>query len=69
MEIEKDDFDELLNILSVLNEVEERQNKANETPIFEPLRDIVEMLKIYHIEFDDNVHLQVLYTNKLIVFV
>lgn len=53
IELNKDDFDGLLKILSVLNTVNEKQFIYDY--MFEPLRDIVELLKTYNFEFKDTV--------------
>lgn len=53
IELNKDDFDGLLKILSVLNTVNEKQFTYDY--MFEPLREIVELLKTYNYEFKDNV--------------
>lgn len=53
IELNKDDFDGLLRILSVLNTVNEKQFTYDY--MFEPLREIVELLKTYNYEFKDNV--------------
>ncbi|XP_037954213.1 dynein beta chain, ciliary [Teleopsis dalmanni] len=53
IELQKDDFDGLLKILSVLNTINEKQYFYDS--MFDPLREIVEMLKGYNYEFKDTV--------------
>ncbi|XP_030371689.1 dynein beta chain, ciliary [Scaptodrosophila lebanonensis] len=52
MELQKDDFEGLVKILSVLNQINEKQYLYDS--MFEPLKEIVELLKQYNYEFDDN---------------
>ncbi|KAL9894878.1 dynein beta chain, ciliary [Glossina fuscipes] len=51
IELNKDDFDGLLKILSVLNTINEKQFIYDY--MFEPLREIVDLLKTYNYEFKD----------------
>ncbi|XP_070067151.1 dynein beta chain, ciliary [Drosophila virilis] len=56
MELKRDDFDGLVKILSVLNQINEKQFVFDN--MFEPLRDIVNLLRKYGYEFKDTELLQ-----------
>ncbi|XP_023292211.2 dynein beta chain, ciliary [Lucilia cuprina] len=51
IELNKDDFDGLIQILSVLNTINEKQFIYDY--MFEPLKEIVDLLKTYNYEFGD----------------
>lgn len=60
-EINKEEFDKLVEILFVLHQVESRSMETD--AMFEPLKDIVELLKTYNEEVENRVHTQV---NKIV---
>lgn len=49
IELNKDDFDGLIQILSILNTINEKQFIYDY--MFEPLKEIVDLLKTYNYEF------------------
>lgn len=51
IELNKDDFDGLIQILSVLNTINEKQYIYDF--MFEPLKEIVDLLKTYNYEFKE----------------
>lgn len=51
IELNKDDFDGLIKILSVLNTINEKQYIYDY--MFEPLKEIVDLLKAYNYEFGE----------------
>lgn len=51
IELNKDDFDGLIQILSVLNTINEKQFIYDY--MFEPLKEIVDLLKTYNYEFGE----------------
>lgn len=57
IELNKDDFEGLLKILSVLNTINEKQFTYDY--MFDPLREVVDLLKQYNYDFKDNVLAQV----------
>lgn len=57
LEISKDDYETLLKIMEVLAEIKDRRQKYN--AIFQPLTDIVELLKLYGEEFDEEIYAKV----------
>lgn len=57
MEIVAEDFDRLLMIMAVLNQIKERHMERG--LVFEPLRDIVDTLKLYSVDFSPSVYKQV----------
>lgn len=56
-EIDKEEYEKFIEILSVLNKVENRSMDTDN--MFEPLKDIVELLKDYNEEVDNKVMVQV----------
>ncbi|XP_055614548.1 dynein beta chain, ciliary, partial [Uranotaenia lowii] len=54
LEVEEEDFPTLLKILSALNKLKERE--ATYDNMFEPLKQTVELLKNYNVEFDELVY-------------
>lgn len=57
IELNKDDFEGLLKILSVLNTINEKQYTYDY--MFDPLREVVDLLKQYNYDFKDIVLAQV----------
>lgn len=57
LEVDKDDLSTILDVLSIINDVEDRQMETDR--MFEPLKAIVAMLKPYSYDFDNNVYRQV----------
>lgn len=57
IELNKDDFEGLLKILSVLNTINEKQYTYDY--MFDPLREVVDLLKQYNYDFKDSVLAQV----------
>lgn len=57
MEIDKDNLNELLSVINMLNKIEERQLETDR--MFEPLKEIMLMLKEYKYEFEPKIYLQV----------
>lgn len=58
VELEDDDYEGLLNVMRVLNEVRAKQDAGTDT-MFEPLRDIIDVLKEYGVEFSEETYEQV----------
>lgn len=58
MELTEDDYDGLLKVMRVLNEVRAKQDAGTEK-MFEPLRDIMYLLKEYGVEFPEETYEQV----------
>jgi len=58
------DYEALVNIIGILMRIKERQMATDE--MFEPLKQSIELLKIYNQELPDEVyqHLQVQYTHN-----
>lgn len=56
-EIDKEEIGKLIEILSVLHQIEDRTMETD--AMFEPLKDIVELLKSYGEEADNKVYTQV----------
>lgn len=59
VELEEDDYEGLLKVMGVLNEVKAKQD-AGTDHMFEPLRDIIYVLKEYGVEFPEETYEQVL---------
>jgi len=59
--LEEGDYDALVNVISILMRLKDRQIATDE--MFEPLKQAIELLKIYNQELPDEVyqHLQVGY--------
>lgn len=58
VELADDDYEGLLQVMRVINEVKARVD--NETDqIFDPLRDIIDMLKEYGVDFPEETYEQV----------
>lgn len=51
IELQKDDFEGLVKILSVLNQINEKQYIYDS--MFEPLKEIIDFLRLYNYEFKD----------------
>ncbi|XP_044574110.1 dynein beta chain, ciliary [Drosophila ananassae] len=51
IELQKDDFEGLVKILSVLNQINEKQYIYDS--MFEPLKEIIDLLRLYNYEFKD----------------
>lgn len=58
LEIDKDDHKGLLSIMNILNKIDARQTETDQ--MFEPLKNIVQLLKGYHIDFDKRILNQVI---------
>lgn len=56
-DVDKDNLNELLEVMGMLNKIEERQLETDR--MFEPLKDIVQMLKEYNYEFENTIYMQV----------
>lgn len=56
LELDKDDLPTLLQMMAILNRIEERSLETDQ--MFDPLKDIVVMLKEYKFEFDERVERQ-----------
>lgn len=57
MELDKDNLEGLLKIMNVLNQVNDRQYTYDY--MFEPLREVVDVLRLYSYEFPEKVYQQV----------
>lgn len=58
IELADDDYEGLLKVMSVLNEVKAKQEAGADT-MFEPLRDIIDVLKEYGVDFPEETYEQV----------
>lgn len=58
VELDDDDYEGLLQVMRVLNEVKAKQDAGTDT-MFEPLRDIIDVLKEYGVEFPEETYEQV----------
>lgn len=67
MKIDKENFEDLLEVMSMLNKIEEKQFIYDN--MFEPLKEIVKLLKGYNYEFSDKVALQVIKFQNIIITV
>lgn len=56
--VEMNDFEVLLSIMSVINQIEQREHNV-ETVFFEPLKDEMILLKNYNVELDDSITIKV----------
>lgn len=56
-EIDKNEFDKLLEILACLNKIEQRSLETD--VMFEPLKGEMDLLKTYGEEFSNHINLQV----------
>lgn len=63
--VEAHDFDRLLDVMSVLNQMSERKTEIE--TIFEPLTETVEALRNYNVEFPDTISIQVVRKNDTIM--
>lgn len=59
VELAEDDYDGLLKVMGVLNEVRAKMD-ADTDHMFEPLRDIIDVLKEYGVEFPEETYEQVM---------
>ncbi|CAB3248911.1 unnamed protein product [Arctia plantaginis] len=57
VELDDDDYEGLLTVMRVLNEVRAKQDAGTDT-MFEPLRDIIDVLKEYGVEFSEETYEQ-----------
>lgn len=57
LEVDENNLDDLLKVLSILNKIEERQMDTDS--MFDPLKAIVAMLKKYNLTFENKIYLQV----------
>lgn len=64
-ELKEDDYDGLLKVMEYLYKVKERQVATD--VMFEPLKDIIELLKQYSVEFPEETHVQVLKIFKILL--
>lgn len=55
-EVTKEDFDTLLSVMSILSKIRDRSLETDR--MFDPLKDTVDLLKQYNVDFDDNVYNQ-----------
>lgn len=55
-EVTKEDFDTLLSVMSILSKIKDRSMETDS--MFDPLKDTVDLLKQYNVDFDDNVYNQ-----------
>lgn len=58
VELGDDDYDGLLKVMGVLNEVRAKMD-AGTDQMFEPLRDIIDVLKEYGVDFPEETYDQV----------
>lgn len=65
VELDEDDYEGLLQVMRVLNEVKAKQDAGTDN-MFEPLRDIIDVLKEYGVDFPEETYEQVWYVNKKI---
>lgn len=61
-ELDEDDLDGLLKTMEYLFKVRDRQVYTD--IMFEPLQQIIELLKQYSVEFSEVVHIQVFFIQK-----
>jgi len=54
--LEEGDYDALVNIIGILMRIKERQLATDE--MFEPLKQAIELLKIYNQDLPDEVYIQ-----------
>lgn len=59
VELGEDDYEGLLQVMRVLNEVKAKQDAGTDT-MFEPLRDIIDVLKEYGVDFPEETYEQVI---------
>jgi len=52
--LEEGDYDALVNVIRILLRIKERQHATDE--MFEPLKQAIELLKIYNQDLPDEVH-------------
>lgn len=55
-ELEDNDYDGLIKVMSYLQKVKDRQDQTD--IMFEPLKEIIELLKNYGVEFSEEIHVQ-----------
>lgn len=67
VELDEDDYEGLLQVMRVLNEVKAKQDAGTDN-MFEPLRDIIDVLKEYGVDFPEETYEQVWYVNKKMIF-
>lgn len=60
MELTEDDYEGLLQVMRMLIEVRAKQDAGTDT-MFEPLRDIIDVLKEYGVDFPEETYEQVAY--------
>lgn len=65
VELDEDDYEGLLQVMRVLNEVKAKQDAGTDN-MFEPLRDIIDVLKEYGVDFPEETYEQVWYDNMKI---
>jgi dynein heavy chain, axonemal len=53
LEATEEDFETLLKILSVITQIKEREVETDN--MFDPLKEVVALLKTYNVDFSDNV--------------
>lgn len=58
IELTDDDYEGLLQVMRVLNEVKAKQDAGADT-MFDPLRDIIDVLKEYGVDFPEETYDQV----------
>lgn len=56
VELREDDYDGLIHVMSYLQKVKDRQDQTD--IMFEPLKEIIELLKTYDVEFTEETHVQ-----------
>lgn len=56
VELAEDDYDGLLKVMSYLQKVKDRQDYTDS--MFDPLKEIIELLKNYGVEFSEEIHVQ-----------
>lgn len=56
LEVTKEDFDTLLSVMSILSKIKDRTFETDR--MFDPLKDSVDLLKQYNVEFDENIYNQ-----------
>lgn len=56
VELDENDYDGLIKVMSYLQKVKDRQDQTDF--MFEPLKEIIELLKNYEVEFSEDIHVQ-----------
>lgn len=62
IKVTKHDFTSFLQVMTILAEIKKRQNQTNN--LFQPLREIIDFLKIYNVDISDSIQELVRYLNN-----